>query len=109
MSLLKHKQDNVNVTIFTANKGVPKLQKLEVNNFDREFPNLYVKKIREFHDRYIILDYGMNDEIMYHCGHSSKDTGNKVSTIHKMLDTEVMYLVIDDNWKKATSCLNRFF
>ncbi|MGX8833524.1 ORF6N domain-containing protein [Amedibacillus sp. YH-ame6] len=95
LSLLKHKQNNVVVTLFTANKSVPKLQRLEVHNFDREYPNLYVKRIRDFHDRYIVLDYGTSDEIMFHCGHSSKDTGNKVSTIHKMLDTEVMHPVID--------------
>lgn len=95
LSLLKHKQENVDVTMFTANKGVPKLQRLEVYNFNREYPNLFIKKIREFHDRYIILDYGTSDEAMYHCGHSSKDTGNKVSTIHKMLDTEVMHPLID--------------
>lgn len=95
LSLLKYKQRNVNVTIFTANKSVPKLHKLEVDNFNREYSSLYVKRIREFHDRYIVLDYGTSDEIMYHCGHSSKDTGNKVSTIHKMLDTEVMHPVID--------------
>ncbi|MGX8833941.1 ORF6N domain-containing protein [Amedibacillus sp. YH-ame6] len=95
LSLLKHKKRNVNITIFTANKSVPKLHKLEVDNFNREYSSLYVKRIREFHDRYIVLDYGTSDEIMYHCGHSSKDTGNKVSTIHKMLDTEVMHPVID--------------
>lgn len=95
LTLLKHKKRNVNITIFTANKSVPKLHKLEVDNFNREYSSLYVKRIREFHDRYIVLDYGTSDEIMYHCGHSSKDTGNKVSTIHKMLDTEVMHPVID--------------
>lgn len=30
-----------------------------------------------------------------YCGHPSKDTRNKVSMIHKMLDTEVMHPVID--------------
>ncbi|MEG0528346.1 MAG: ORF6N domain-containing protein [Longicatena sp.] len=95
LTLLKHKKRNVNITIFTAKKSVPKLHKLEVDNFNREYSSLYVKRIREFHDRYIVLDYGTSDEIMYHCGHSSKDTGNKVSTIHKMLDTEVMHPVID--------------
>lgn len=95
LSLLKHKQEIVNVTIFTANKGVPKLQRLEVNNFNSEYPNLYVKRIKSFHDRYIILDYGTKDEVMYHCGHSSKDTRNKVSTIHKMLDIEVIHPIID--------------
>lgn len=95
LSLLRYKQENVNVTIFTANKGKHKLHKCEVDNFCGEYPNLYIKIAREFHDRYVILDYGTNDEIIYHCGHSSKDTGSKISTIHRMLDTDVMHPVID--------------
>lgn len=95
LSLLRYKQKNVDVIIFTANKGVLKLHKLEVDNFCNEYPSLCIKKAKEFHDRYIILDYDTKDEIMYHCGHSSKDTGNKVSTIHLMLDKEVMHPLID--------------
>lgn len=37
-----------------------------------------------FHDRYIILDYGLSSQIVYHCGPSSKDAGNSISTIMKM-------------------------
>lgn len=96
LRLLKYKRDNVHTTIFTAYKGKHKLHKTEVDNFCKEYPSLCIKKARDFHDRYIILDYDTSDEIMYHCGHSSKDTGNKISTIHKMLDTEVMHPIIDD-------------
>ena len=37
-----------------------------------------------FHDRYIILDYGLSSQVVYHCGPSSKDAGNSISTIMKM-------------------------
>lgn len=95
LSLLKYKHKNVDVIIFTANKAIDKLHPLEVHNFQREYPTLSIKKTRGFHDRYIILDYGTSNEMVYHCGHSSKDTGNKISTIHKMLDKEVLSSVID--------------
>lgn len=95
LSLLKYKQRNVAVTIFTANKNNHKLHKTEVDNFCREYPSLNIIITSKFHDRYIILDYGSGHETMYHCGHSSKDTGKKVSTIHKMLDTEIMHPIVD--------------
>ena len=42
-----------------------------------------------FHDRYIILDYNMPDEKIYHCGSSSKDGGRKITTITKIDDTSL--------------------
>lgn len=95
LSLLRYKQQNVDVIIFTANKGKHKLRKTEVDNFCNEYPKLTIRKAKAFHDRYIILDYSTSDEIMYHCSHSSKDTGNKVCTIHQMLDIAVMHPLID--------------
>lgn len=81
--------------IFTDNKSKHKLSEYELDDFHNEYPSLTIMKIKEFHDRYIILDYGTDNEIMYHCGHSIKDSGNKISTIYKMLDTDVLHPVID--------------
>mgnify|MGYP006916067095 CR=1 FL=1 len=38
----------------------------------------------KIHDRYIVLDYKMDNEAIYHCGASSKDGGNKIFTIMKV-------------------------
>jgi len=42
-----------------------------------------------------VLDYNSPDEIMYHCGASSKDGGNKVMTINIVEDAEVYHPLID--------------
>ena len=42
-----------------------------------------------FHDRYVILDFGTENEKIYHCGASSKDAGKKVCTISTITDNTV--------------------
>ena len=34
-----------------------------------------------YHDRFIVLDYGTDDERIFMCGASSKDAGSRVTTI----------------------------
>ena len=46
----------------------------------------FIKSQNKIHDRYIILDYKTNDMKLYHCGASSKDAGNKVTTITQISD-----------------------
>ena len=41
------------------------------------------------HDRYIVTDYGLKTERIYHCGSSSKDGGRKVSTISLVTDNAI--------------------
>lgn len=89
LSILSHKPENVNVVLFTDNKArnSDKLKALEVENFNSEYPNLIVKPNNgRAHDRYILLDYGTDDEIIYHAGASSKDAGNKMCSIGVLHD-----------------------
>ena len=89
--LFKHAKQNVSVTIFTDNTNNG-LHKLEFDDFCKEYSGLKIaiKKANNiFHDRYIILDYNMPDEIIYHCGSSSKDGGRKITTITKIDDTSL--------------------
>lgn len=39
---------------------------------------------KRYHDRYIAIDYGTENEAFYLCGSSSKDAGNKISSITKI-------------------------
>ncbi|MDD7317091.1 MAG: ORF6N domain-containing protein, partial [Prevotellaceae bacterium] len=39
---------------------------------------------KKYHDRYIAIDYGTENEAFYLCGASSKDAGNKISSITKI-------------------------
>jgi ORF6N domain. len=48
------------------------------------------------HDRYIILDFGTENEKIYHCGASSKDAGNKVSSISTTADNAIYRPLIED-------------
>ena len=48
-----------------------------------------------FHDRYIILDYNTDKEVIYHSGASSKDVGDKISTIMVVENPEDYHRVID--------------
>ena len=76
-------QSGIEVLIFSDNlhKG---LTKNMFDDFCKEYPSLnvrlYVSK-GVVHDRYIILDYGLDSEKIYLCGGSSKDAGNRISTI----------------------------
>ena len=89
--LLKSVPENVKITIFTDNlkKG---LHQKEHDDFCKEYPNVLVSFKRTngiFHDRYIIIDFGTENEIIYHCGASSKDAGSKVSSIMTSDDHEL--------------------
>ncbi len=97
LNLLKQKQQNVKVIIFTENKtgknGV--LTKSEVNDFNNQFPVLVIKPNPDSHDRFIVIDYKTSNEQVFHCGASSKDAGNKICTINKIEKSSLIYPIID--------------
>lgn len=65
----------------------------------REYPNRNMNMITAggiFHDRYIVVDYDTPYEKIYHCGASSKDGGNKVTTLNLITDTAVYHTLIDN-------------
>ena len=47
-------------------------------------------------DRYIVIDYKTQSERIYHCGASSKDAGNKITTISKSDNKELYHPMVDD-------------
>lgn len=76
-------QEGVGVSIFSDNlaKG---LRKNTYTYFCKEYPNLNIRLFCSggiFHDRYIILDYGTDDEKVFLCGASSKDAGVRITSI----------------------------
>ncbi|MEG0276155.1 MAG: ORF6N domain-containing protein [Coprobacillus sp.] len=98
LSLLSAKQDNVNVIIFCDNKGrgSNRLNELEFNNFNVEYPTLSMKKNNgKCHDRFIVLDYKYETEKIYHYGASSKDAGRKVCCISLFSTSHIIHLIID--------------
>ncbi len=95
---LKEIKPNISITIFSDNiyRG---LHLSEYQDFIRQYPNLnitFIKTNGKFHDRYIILDYDSPLETIYHCGASSKDAGNKVTSISKLESIGVYHPLIDE-------------
>ena len=88
LELLRAAKDNVEVIIFSDNvRNKDMLTKNILNDFRRDYPNINLKmKIagKRYHDRYIAIDYGTENEAFYLCGSSSKDAGNKISSITKI-------------------------
>ena len=61
------------------------------NDFRAAMPGVSIDKVsaaHKFHDRYILIDFKTKSEKLYHCGASSKDAGNKITTIVQLDDIE---------------------
>ena len=89
--LLKSVPKNVKIKIFSDNVNHG-LHEKELDDFIKEYPNIDVCfKTTDgiFHDRYIILDFGTENEKIYHCGASSKDAGKKVCSITTTADNAI--------------------
>lgn len=90
LALLKNSNQGVDIILFSDNIG-KKLHATEFEDFCKEYPDCKISLQQSggiFHDRYIILDYGTDDEKIYLCGSSSKDSGNRVTTILEDPDRE---------------------
>jgi len=72
------KNQNIKVSIFT--QTISKQLKLDIEKYNKQYNNLEVKTIKNFHDRFIIID----KKEVYHIGASLKDLGNKVFAFNKM-------------------------
>lgn len=88
LELLRAARDKTQIVVFSDNvKNKDMLTKNILDDFRKDYPKIDLKlKIagKKYHDRYIAIDYGTGNEAFYLCGASSKDAGNKVSTITKI-------------------------
>jgi len=58
----------------------------DYEKYKRQYSNVTLKINNKFHDRFIIID----KSILYHCGASFKDLGNKCFAINKMEDKDLL-------------------
>ncbi len=97
LQLLSQKNQGVEVVLFTENghgrNGF--LTATVVEDFCNQYPSLCIKSNPDCHDRWIILDYGLSTEQVYHCGASSKDAGKKLCAINKIENVSIIHSVID--------------
>lgn len=88
LELLRAARDKTQIVVFSDNvKNKDMLTKNILDDFRKDYPNIDLKlKIagKKYHDRYIAIDYGTENEAFYLCGASSKDAGNKISSITKI-------------------------
>lgn len=98
LQLLKCCNSNIEIIIFTDNKGKNNLNTNYINDFksDTGFNITIKKNNNRFHDRYIIIDYNNTSESVYHCGASSKDAGKRITTITKVEEKELYKPLIDE-------------
>lgn len=79
------------ITVISDNMARPRLSLTEFNDFMTENPGrriTFLKSLRRAHDRYIVLDEGTKEMKVYHCGASSKDAGNRITTITRIKDID---------------------
>ena len=88
LELLRAARNKTEIIVFSDNvRNKDMLTKNILDDFRKDYPNVDLKlKIagKKYHDRYIAIDYGTENEIFYLCGASSKDAGNKISSITKI-------------------------
>ena len=88
LELLRAVRDKTQIIVFSDNvKNKDMLTKNILDDFKKDYPNIELKlKIagKKYHDRYIAIDHGTVSEAFYLCGASSKDAGNKISSITKI-------------------------
>ena len=81
---LKNSPAGVKIILFSDNVGTKKLHYIEYTDFCKEYPEIQISMQKTggvFHDRFIVLDYGTDNERIFLCGASSKDAGARITSI----------------------------
>ena len=90
LDLLRCVAKGVSVKIFSEQYGRTRLTESMLADFRAARPDVELGDVRTtgnmFHDRYIYLDFRTDTEKLFHCGASSKDAGNKITTIMQLED-----------------------
>ncbi|MBO4827982.1 MAG: ORF6N domain-containing protein [Fibrobacter sp.] len=98
LDLLRGIAKGGSVAIYSDEQGFESLTDQIKNDFSAARPDvkLFTDRTRgKIHDRYIFLDYGLKGEKLFHCGASSKDAGNKITTIMQIENTEIYHILME--------------
>lgn len=98
LALLKNTKEDNKIIIFSDNVG-KRLHSTEYNDFCKQYPYFKIelkKSGKKYHDRYIIIDYGTEQEKIFHCGPSSKDGGNKIGSIVEIREREAYHTLVQE-------------
>lgn len=105
--LLKNASAGVDITLFSDNVG-GKLHHIEYQDFCREYPSIKMTLKKTggiYHDRFIVLDYGTDDERIFLCGASSKDAGARVTSMVEDFGIEKYKPLVDNLLKNPNLAL----
>ena len=105
LDLLRCVAKSVRITIVSDQYGRTRLTDSMLTDFKAARPDVVLDDVvsagNMFHDRYIYLDYGTPDEKLFHCGASSKDAGNKITTIMQVECSGIYHALIDSLGKRS--------
>lgn len=90
---------DIEIIFISNNISKEKITNGDINDFisDTGIIDIIIKSNnRPVHDRYIVIDYNTDNEIIYLCGPSSKDAGHKIGTIIRIEDTTGHHHIIDE-------------
>ena len=91
LNLLRNVRKGVSVLIFSDLLGGSRMTDDMLADYRAARPDVSIDKkpaMHKFHDRYILVDFKTKSEKLYHCGASSKDAGNKITTIVRLDDVD---------------------
>ena len=91
LNLLRNVHEGVSILIASDLYGRTSVTDDMLNDFRAAMPGVSIDKVsaaHKFHDRYILIDFKTKSEKLYHCGASSKDAGNKITTIVRLDDVD---------------------
>ncbi len=92
----------VGITLLSDNVSNSKITENDLNDyyFDTGITISLFPTNNIIHDRYIILNYKTENEMMFNCGPSEKDAGHKLGTIQRNEYPKLYHPIIDELLKK---------
>ena len=99
LNLLRNVPKGVSVRIFSDLYGSSRLTDDMLVDYRAARPDVSIDRktaLHKFHDRYIFVDFKEKGEKLFHCGASSKDAGNKITTIVQLEDIEGYRAMFED-------------
>ena len=98
LRLLRHVNKCITIIIFSDNVSKDFIIDEDLTDFEKEYDikiTLFPTH-NKFHDRYIMIDYKTDNEKLFDCGSSSKDAGNKITTIMQVEKPELYHSLFDE-------------
>ena len=103
LNLLRNVRKGVSVLIFSDLLGGSRMTDDMLADYRATRPDVSIDKkpaMHKFHDRYILVDFKTKSEKLYHCGASSKDAGNKITTIVQLDDVDAYRNMFEELYER---------